>query len=136
MTMIRIIRRPAFVLGCLLALTAAMPSRDARLRHVRLKKSVPAANDTLTASPKSLQFWFSEKVDLKTTDIKLATGAAVAVSLGAATRDDSMGNMEMPVVTEVTRPLAPGAYVISWAAVADDGEHSKGTVKFVVKASH
>jgi methionine-rich copper-binding protein CopC len=43
--------------------------------HTKLLKSSPSAHDTLAASPKSVSLWFSERVELPMTAVKLAGSA-------------------------------------------------------------
>jgi methionine-rich copper-binding protein CopC len=119
--------------AAIVASLAFAPDSYAARRHVHLKKSSPAENEALAASPKTISLWFSEKVDLKVTSVKLADAKGVAASLGALKRDTTA---EAPVVAEVTKPLAPGSYTINWSVAGEDGHPQKGAVKFTVKATH
>ena len=101
-------------------------------RHVSLKKSSPAANDTLAASPKVISLWFSEKVDLAVTTVKVAGRDGAAAPLGKLARD---ATADAPVTAEVLKPLAAGPYTITWVVAGADGHPIKGTVNFVVKAA-
>ncbi len=136
MTSIRSISRAALMLAGIVAVTAfALPSRAPNAPHVRLTKSVPMRNDTLAAAPKTLQLWFAEAVDLKTTHVSLANAAGAKVELSAITRESMAGmdDKDMPVVAAIAKPIGSGNYTISWDAIAADGEASKGNLKFVVK---
>ena len=100
--------------------------------HAHLEKSEPAANDTLGTSPHALKLWFSEKIELKTSSVKLE-GASGPVALGDLVRDDVKENA--PVTSVVTKTLAVGRYTVSWTAGGKDGHPAKGTYTFVIKGA-
>jgi copper resistance protein C len=112
---------------------AVSPARNPRLPfHTTLTKSEPAANDTLTTSPRALRLWFSEKVELRVTTVKLTDNAGGAVALALLARPDT--GEKAPVVAGLSKPLAAGLYVVTWSTAADDGHPAKGTYRFVVRA--
>ena len=124
----------AAVLGAAFAASLVLANDSfAARRHVSLKKSSPAANDTLATSPKAISLWFNEKVELAVTTVKIADAKGVAASLGALKRDAAA---DAPVVADVTKPMAAGSYTLSWLVAGADGHPAKGTVTFVVKAAH
>ncbi|MFI5311824.1 MAG: copper resistance protein CopC [Gemmatimonadales bacterium] len=122
----------ALLAACALATMAAAATASTR-RHTQLVKSQPSAHDTLTVAPKAIKLWFSEKVELKVTTVKLRNAAGSSLLLGAAARDDAEKNA--PVVVPIVKPLAPGAYTIAWSAAAADGHPAKGTINFLVKGA-
>jgi methionine-rich copper-binding protein CopC len=101
-------------------------------RHAYLVKSQPAAHDT-TSPPRAVRLWFSEKVELKVTRIKLvnATGDSVRMGKPAPAGDDA----DDPIVVTVAATLSPGAYKVNWSTAGKDGHPSKGTIDFVVKSA-
>jgi methionine-rich copper-binding protein CopC len=131
------ISRRAFTLAlsiaAIFAVASAPASLEAARRHVHLKKSTPADKETLAAAPKYVSLWFSEKVDLKLTTLKLADAKGVATTLGVLKRDTIA---EAPVVAELAAPIGPGSYTLSWSVAGADGHPQKGSVKFTVKAAH
>jgi hypothetical protein len=120
--------RTAAALSAFAAITAAAPA--ARF-HTKLLKSSPAAHDTLATSPKSISLWFSEKVELPMTTVKLS-GTGGSVALGAPTRDEKVA--DAPIVTTIATPLANGSYTVSYTVAGKDGHPTKGTIDFVVKS--
>ena len=113
--------------------SSARPVAGAPLpRHVHLAKSDPSANDT-TVAPKAVRLWFSEKVELKVTTVKLASAAGSAVALGRLSRSDT--DTDAPVVATISQALVPGGYTVSWSTASKDGHAAKGTIDFVVKAA-
>src|SRR5947199_7014244 len=93
------------------ATSTPRPGGMERLLHAHLVKSQPAANDTLVAAPPAVRLWFSEKVELPITKVKLSDGRGAAVALGALTRQDTCE--QAPIVAPLGKPLAPGSYVVN-----------------------
>jgi methionine-rich copper-binding protein CopC len=126
--------RAVAVLGVIgaIALTPSVTRGSGARRHVHLVKSEPAANDTIVA-PAVVRLWFSEKVELKITTVKLRHSAGGVVTMGKVTR--SGADDGAPLVAPITGALAPGAYVVNWSTAADDGHPSKGAIDFVVKSA-
>ena len=125
--------RPIARIATLAAVVAVAAAFAAPARHVALKKSNPAANDTLTASPAALQLWFNEQVALTVVTVKLADAKGVAVPLAALKQD---AGADAPITAALSKPLAAGAYSISWSVAGKDGHPTQGKVPFVVKAAH
>ncbi len=114
----RLGRLAALVLPALLIATGAQA-------HAHLTRSDPAADATV-AAPSSLRLEFSEKLEPKFSGVSLmkASGAAIAV-------DGKVDGKTIEVAPKA--PLAPGAYMVMWHAVADDGHKSQGSYNFTVK---
>lgn len=127
--------RPALAITAIaLLLTAATGVLlAAPRRHTTLVKSEPAANDTLSKSPAAIKLWFSEKVELPVTSVKLADASGTAIALAAPTRPDT-GNAA-PVIVALKKPLAPGGYVVTWITAAKDGHRANGKIAFAVKSA-
>jgi len=117
----------------LLVAGSAMAAAPRSAMHTHLKKSLPAANDTV-ASPAMLQLWFSEKIELPFSRVTLKNLAGVPQPVGALKFADESDTAA--VIVPVTATLAPGEYTVGWSAAAIDGHPAKGTFKFTVKASH
>lgn len=132
MSFLRRAAAPALIVAAAAALAWAPSSLEAARRHVHLEKSSPAEGETVVA-PKSVSLWFSEKVDLKMTNVKVADAKGAAAAIGALKRDTAT---KAPVTADFTTPLAPGAYTLNWSVAGADGHPQKGTVKFSVKAAH
>jgi methionine-rich copper-binding protein CopC len=111
---------------------AVSPRTMSSRRHARLIKSEPTANDTLTAPPRALRLWFSEKVELPVASVKLVDGSGAAMSLAPLARPDT--GDAAPIVVAITKPLAAGTYAVHWTVAAKDGHPAKGTFEFLVKA--
>ncbi len=105
-----------------LALLAAAGEASA---HAHLLTSAPAAGATV-AAPKQLSLGFSEKLEPKFSGLELtkADGAKVAVTAAVA---------DKAITVTPSAPLAPGAYKVTWHAVAADGHKTNGDYGFTVK---
>lgn len=124
--------RVARVLAIALAVAAVTAAAPSARFHAKLLKSSPAAHDTLAVAPKSVSLWFSEKVELPMTTVKLASSTGAEVALAAPTRDEK--TPDAPVVAAIAKPLTDGSYTISYTVAGKDGHPSKGTIDFVVKS--
>jgi methionine-rich copper-binding protein CopC len=79
-----------------------------------------------------MRFWFSERVDLAVTTIKVADAAGAMIALSPLTRPDT--SAKAPVLTNVTGAVSAGTYTVSWITAGHDGHPAKGKFEFVVKA--
>ena len=104
------------------------------LLHTHLIKSEPAANDTLATAPRALRLWFTERVELAVTTVKLTGAAGAAIALAPLARPDT--GERAPIVAALTRSLAPGSYVVNWSTAAKDGHPARGSYPFVVRGEH
>ena len=116
----------------LLVAGSAMAAAPRGAMHTHLKKSLPAANDTVP-SPASLELWFSEKIELPFSRVTIKNLAGVAQPVGTLKFSDASDTAA--VLVPVTASLAPGEYTVGWSAAAQDGHPAKGTFKFTVKAA-
>ncbi len=99
------------------------------IAHPRLRRSTPAADDTLARAPAELRLTFSEPIELRFTRIMIMGRGGAPVPMGAVTRlPDSLGT----VVVAIGRSLEPGEYVVGWQAAGDDGHVVRGHYRFLV----
>lgn len=117
----------AAVGSLLLALLAMHPA--AALAHPTLRRSVPAAHDTLASAPAELRLTFSEPLELALSRLRLREAAGTDIPLGALTTDPATPGT---IIARVTGSLPPGDYVIRWLAAGDDGHVVRGEIAFTV----
>lgn len=129
---IRTLIRAGAVLAVAAVLGALVAPRMQAMRHLKLLRSSPAADTTLTASPDAIRLWLSEPVEAPVSKITLATTAGAAVPLDALTRDAAK---DAPLVAKLPKPLAVGAYKVTWKAMSKDGHVVNGTFGFRVGAA-
>ncbi len=131
--MSRFLRSPRLALTALLVAVAAATAASAPAArfHTRLVKSAPAKDTTIAAAPKALELWFSERIDLKASRVRLTDATGKAVELASLTRDDAAENA--PVVAGITGTMAAGQYTVNWAAASGDGHPVQGSFNFTVR---
>lgn len=113
--------RPALAIVLALGLAATVSA------HMKLARSQPDANATLSAPPAAVKIWFTQMPDAAVSRLKLE-GPAGPVALGKAevARDKSLS-------AAVEGTVDDGTYTVSWQAAGDDGHLQKGTFTFTVR---
>lgn len=110
-----------------LAAAASLAVAGQAAAHAHLVSSDPAAG-AVVAPPKSITLHMSEALEPKFSGLELSKdGAPVAAKVAVPTGD------KKAMVADLAAPLAPGAYKVSWHAVAADGHASKGAYTFSVR---
>lgn len=113
----------------ILCLVAAALCSSAAMAHAVVKQSVPAPGATLAVAPKEVVVTFNEKVEKMFTNATLATGAGATIATTKAAIDPAN-----PAILRLPLPaLKPGAYVVKWTAVGNDGHRRTGDIGFTVK---
>ncbi len=106
----------------LLAATILLPL------HLKLDKSDPKADSTLTGSPTAVSLWFSQGVELPVTKVTIANAAKQEVATKALAKAE-----DGAVVATLDAPIAAGTYTVSWRTMAKDGHVIRGDFAFSVK---
>lgn len=97
--------------------------------HSSLLRTEPKDGATLTSAPNEIQLWYSEpiKAGLSTIIVRNAAGQQIDQrDLRADEKEPAMVRLSLPA------KLAPGAYKVSWSAVAQDMHVGKGSFSFRV----
>lgn len=111
--------------GAALALCAALAAGPA-FAHAKLVAAEPAANATVT-TPASIRLRFSEPLAKKFSSFRLEDSHGRRIGLMALEAD------ARTLAAKLASTLAPGAYTVSWTAVAsDDGHRTTGRYRFTV----
>jgi methionine-rich copper-binding protein CopC len=112
----------------LTAVLAGAGAGSAAAWHNHLTKSAPAADEKVAQSPTTIRLWFAEKPVAKFTSISLLKSDSSKVAIGQTkSTDDSLS-----VSADVSAPLTPGSYVVSWKTAGDDGHAIRGKYSFTV----
>lgn len=114
-------------MACGVAAALLMTFSVTVLAHMKLTKSMPAADAALAGKPAKVQIWFTQAPDKAVSKITLS-GAAGEVKLGALTVE---ADKSMSAAVEGMTP--DGAYKVSWQAAGDDGHVQKGEYSFTVR---
>ena len=109
-------------LGAALALAVAGPASA----HTRLVGSSPAANATLSASPRTITLTFSERLIPAFSKLELTMpGHGMTIPVTTTFSPDGKRMIATPR-SQLTR----GAYEIEWTTGGADGHKMKGKVAF------
>ncbi|HYD54217.1 MAG TPA: CopD family protein [Gemmatimonadaceae bacterium] len=96
--------------------------------HTGVRRSEPAAGATVRAPLSSIRLWFTERVPLAVTRVRLIGPRGDTTML--AVRQDSAD--AMLVLAEAAGPLAPGGYRVLWQTAGRDGHAVRGQFRFAV----
>lgn len=121
-----IIRRLSALL--VLVVAALLAAASPAMAHTALESSDPSEGASLPSAPKQVQLKFADAVTLPADPIQVTGPGGATWTMGKATVAGSVVTAEV----EVTGPA--GAYVLSWKAIAEDGDEAKGEVHFSVQA--
>src|SRR6266516_848316 len=113
------------VVGLLLALAAP----GTALAHAYLERSTPAANTIVQTAPTRIQLWFTERPEVRFSDVTVYTADGPKISHGP-----------LSVVPDDPRSLAfdldpapHGTYTVAWKTLsADDGHVAAGAFAYAV----
>ena len=125
------VRRPRLLaLAAVLSLAAfILWDGSSAQGHAILERSIPAANQSLSASPAKIEFWFTEPLDHGQTKVRVldAAGAEVAVGPVQSSGDPIYAAVELP------RTLGPGVYTVVYDNLSRaDGHRWQGFFPFIV----
>ena len=109
------------------ALTAAAMLAVPALAHAPVLGTSPK-NSATVSRVRTVSVRFGEAVVTGKITVSNASGAAVAASAsGLAPTNKAL------LRAKFAKNLSSGRYTVSWRALADDGNHEKGTFKFRVR---
>ncbi|HHR5660661.1 TPA: CopC domain-containing protein YobA [Klebsiella aerogenes] len=109
---------------------SAMLTTASAFAHAHLQQQIPAADSTVSVSPKALTLTFSEGVELSFSGVTLNGPQNKPVATGKLARSD--GN-KAQLTLPLNEPLAAGEYTVEWHVVSVDGHKTKGQYHFSVK---
>lgn len=108
------------------AAVAALLAASEAAAHAKLVSAKPAASVAGTA-PKKIVLRFSENLEPKFSGFEISyLGAPVAMKT-------AVGRDRRTLVGAPARPLAKGAYQVTWHAVTADTHRIKGSYTFTVR---
>lgn len=120
--------RPVF-LAALGVAVLLLTQPSVALAHPFLRRSTPAAADTVTAPPLQLRLTFSEAIELRFSRLELLGADGTPVPLAPlAIVPDSLGT----IMATLSRTLGNGEYLVRWQVAGDDAHVVRGEYRFVV----
>lgn len=95
--------------------------------HAHLVSATPA-DKAAVSSPRQISLRFNEKLEPKFSGLKVTDTRGTALKLTTTVAKDGLTLVGSPA-----RPLARGAYKVTWHVVASDAHRMEGTFSFTVK---
>lgn len=123
--------RSVLVLAALAGIVPAGLSARAADFHIVLDASHPADGETVVGEVKEIRLFFSDAPLMRGASVRIVTSSR---SLMRSTPPAPDGSDPKQVFVSVDPPLPPGAYVVQWRCIADDGHVMRGDFKFEVAA--
>lgn len=118
---------PLFAVVFLLGAASAAPAPDL---HLRLVRSEPARDTTVSKSPEAVHLWFSEEPQVRLTTVQLTGGDGRTIDLE---KPVVAGDDAKHVAASVPRTLPPGSWTVSWRTLARDGHVVRGEFAFRIE---
>ncbi len=119
-------RHLLFSLGLVLLLAAWVPRAEA---HALLDHAAPAVGSKVNTAPAEVKLWFTEKLDLKSSTVRVLDSKGRQVDkkdLHLAAGNQSLLCVSLP-------QLPPAKYKVVWEACSLDGHVTKGNFTFRVR---
>lgn len=95
--------------------------------HARVVASTPTASATV-ASPGALSVTFSERIAPAFSGLEIVNAAGARFAVTTTVSED-----RKTVSGRTARPLAAGAYSLTWRAASVDGHRMTGAIAFTVR---
>jgi methionine-rich copper-binding protein CopC len=112
------------------AMPLALGARDSAVRHITMDGSFPADGEQLS-DVGEIRLFFSGAPLMRGASVRIVTSARELVRSSPPAADPA--DPKQLFVT-VEPALAPGAYVVQWRCIADDGHVMRGDFRFEVAA--
>ena len=112
---------------------ASTASADARLFefHITMDESTPADGEKVAGDVSEIRLFFSGAPLMRGASVRIVTSSR---SLMRSTPPAADPADPKQIFVRVDPPLPPGAYVVQWRCIADDGHVMRGDFTFEVTA--
>lgn len=100
--------------------------------HLKVEKTFPEADATVTSAPDHVQVWFSQAPTVPVSSLTLE-GPDGKVPMGKAVAGKVEGKLDRSIVAPITGTLGAGKYTVTWKTSGSDGHIQTGTFDFIVK---
>ena len=99
------------------------------LAHAHPKHETPSAGETVGTAQKEASIEFDDALEPAFSSLHVADSAGHSATSGKSSVDAN----DKKHMTVALGPLKPGAYTVTWVAVAADGHRTQGHYTFTVK---
>lgn len=100
--------------------------------HLKVEKTFPETDATVTSIPDHLQVWFSQAPTVPVSSVTLE-GPDGKVTVGKAVAGKVDGKSDRSIVAPITGTITAGKYTVTWKTSGSDGHIQTGTFDFIVK---
>lgn len=100
--------------------------------HLKVEKTFPETDTTVTSSPDRVQVWFSQAPTVPVSSLALE-GPNGKVTMGKAAAGAVDGKADRSIVAPITGTVGAGKYTVTWKTSGPDGHIQTGTFDFIVK---
>ena len=100
--------------------------------HLKVEKTFPVTDATVTAAPDHLQVWFSQVPTVPVSSFTLE-GPDGKVTVGKTEGGKADGKPDRSLVAPITGTITAGKYTVTWKTSGSDGHIQTGTFDFIVK---
>lgn len=97
------------------------------LAHAHLDRASPRVGSTVTAAPKELTLWFTEKLEPAFSSAEVRNAQGVVQSGKAHVDGSDRTELHVPL-----KALPLGTYAVSWHVLSVDTHRTQGTFSFTV----
>jgi methionine-rich copper-binding protein CopC len=112
----------------IIALMACATSFTAASAHAFLDHADPKVGSSVNGSPAEVKIWFTEKLIVPFSTVKVTDAGGAQVDKGDRRVDPSDGQLLIVGL----KPLKPGKYQVAWRVTAVDTHVTSGTFTFDV----
>ena len=103
---------------------------SAAVAHPKLTQTAPEANAIVATGPNEIRLTFNESLEASFSGAEIKNEGGKKIETGKVSTDPKNPKQ---LVIPLSAPLAPGAYKVTWHAVASDSHRVKGSYSFTVK---
>ncbi len=100
--------------------------------HLKVEKTFPETDATVTSIPDHLQVWFSQAPTVPVSSFTLE-GPDGKVTMGKPVAGKLEGKADKSIVAPITGTITAGKYTATWKTSGSDGHIQTGTFDFIVK---
>jgi hypothetical protein len=104
---------------------------EASARHLTLDHAIPGPDSIASGAVAEVRLFFSEAPQMRATTVRVVDSGR---SLMTSTPPSAFEEDQRQVYVELAEPLPPGAYVVMWRVMAQDGHVLRGDYSFRVIA--
>jgi methionine-rich copper-binding protein CopC len=108
-------------------ITLMLAGAGSAFAHAMLDHATPKVGSTVSAPPKDIVLWFTEKLEPAFSSIEVRNEQGAVVTAGKATVIGDRTQLRAPL-----KALQPGTYKVNWKVLSVDTHRTEGSFSFRV----